>query len=65
MPAFTFILLKIFSNWLPFGRYHGYGNPEGVISGELDGTLNYNENGCGALSTVITLGPGEAKTIGT
>ena len=45
------------------GRYHGYGNPEGVISGELDGTLNYNENGCGALSTVITLGPGEAKTI--
>ena len=45
------------------GRYHGYGNPEGVISGKLDGTLNYNENGCGALSAIITLEPGETKTI--
>ena len=40
-----------------------YGNPEGVISGKLDGTLNYNENGCGALSAIITLEPGETKTI--
>ncbi len=45
------------------GRYRGYGNPEGVASGKLDGTLNYNENGCGALSTTLTLAPGETKTL--
>ena len=45
------------------GRYHGYGNPVGVISGELDKTLNYNMNGCGALSALIKLAPGETKTI--
>ena len=45
------------------GRYHGYGNPEGVERGTLDGTLNYNENGCGALSAVITLAPNETKNI--
>ena len=41
------------------GRYHGYGNPDGVIRGELDRELNYNENGCGALTAKITLAPGE------
>ncbi len=45
------------------GRYHGYQNPEGVERGDLGGEVNYNENGCGALSTVITLAPGESKTI--
>lgn len=45
------------------GRYHGYGNPEGVINGELDGSLNYNGNGCGALSTKMTLQPGETKEL--
>ncbi|MCM1263540.1 MAG: N,N'-diacetylchitobiose phosphorylase [Butyrivibrio sp.] len=45
------------------GRYHGYGNPDGVANGKLDGTLNYNTNGCGALATVITLAPGETKTV--
>ena len=45
------------------GRYHGYGNPDGVVCGKLDGTLNYNENGCGALSAVLTLAPGETKNI--
>ena len=45
------------------GRYHGYGNPAGVECGNLGGELNYNENGCGALSSVITLAPGESKTI--
>lgn len=45
------------------GRYHGYGNPLGVINGKLDGELNYNENGCGALSTVLSLAPGETKSI--
>lgn len=45
------------------GAYHGYGNPEGVIRGELDGTLNYNENGCGALAVKITLEPGETADL--
>ncbi|MBD5484880.1 MAG: N,N'-diacetylchitobiose phosphorylase [Lachnospiraceae bacterium] len=45
------------------GRYHGYGNPEGVIRGDLGGELNYNENGCGALSAQILLAPGETKSI--
>ncbi len=45
------------------GRYHGYGNPEGVEKGDLGGGMNYSMNGCGALSTVITLAPGESKYI--
>ena len=45
------------------GRYHGYGNPQGVINGDLGGELSYNENGCGALSTVLTLAPGETKSV--
>ncbi len=45
------------------GRYHGYGNPAGVIAGDLGGAMNYNVNGCGALSAVITLKPGESKEI--
>lgn len=45
------------------GRYHGYGNPVGVTKGDLGGELNYNENSCGALSTQISLAPGETKTI--
>lgn len=45
------------------GRYHGYGNPIGVEKGDLGGALNYNENGCGALSSNITLQPGETKSI--
>ena len=45
------------------GRYHGYGDPAGVASGDLGNTLNYNGNGCGALSTVAALEPGETKTI--
>ncbi|MDE6739162.1 MAG: N,N'-diacetylchitobiose phosphorylase, partial [Lachnospiraceae bacterium] len=45
------------------GRYHGYGNPEGVIRGNLGGELNYNENGCGVLATQISLAPGETKSI--
>lgn len=42
------------------GRYHGYGNPVGVIDGKLNGDMNYNGNSCGALSTVVELAPGEA-----
>ena len=45
------------------GNYHGYGNPVGVINGDLGGETNYNGNGCGALSTVVTLEPGETKSI--
>lgn len=41
------------------GRYHGYGDPQGVTSGKLDGSMNYNENACGALSAVLVLNPGE------
>ena len=42
-----------------FGRYHGYGDPQGVTTGKLDGSMNYNENACGALSAVLVLNPGE------
>lgn len=45
------------------GRYHGYDRPTGVESGVLENKGNYNGNGCGALSTVLTLQPGEAKEI--
>ena len=45
------------------GRYHGYGDPQGVANGDLGNETSYNENSCGALSTVITLNPGETKTI--
>lgn len=45
------------------GKYHGYGNPQGVISGNLGNVISYNENSCGALSCTITLEPGETKTI--
>ncbi len=45
------------------GRYHGYGNPVSVQNGKCDGTMNYNSNGCGALSTDITLAAGEEKEI--
>lgn len=45
------------------GRYHSYANPDGVIKGDLGNELNYNENGCGALSARILLGPGETRNI--
>jgi cellobiose phosphorylase len=45
------------------GRYHGYHNPAGVEAGKLSDTGNYNENGCGAISCVIRLAPGETKEI--
>lgn len=43
------------------GLYHGYGDPIGVINGDLGGELNYNGNGCGAISSILTLAPGETK----
>lgn len=45
------------------GRYHSYGNPQGIISGDLGNVTSYNENSCGALSCRVTLAPGETKTI--
>ncbi len=45
------------------GRYHGYGNPAGVLNGDLGGELSYNENGCGALATALTLAAGETREI--
>lgn len=45
------------------GKYHGYGNPQGVASGDLGNATSYNENACGALSCVVTLEPGETKTV--
>ena len=45
------------------GRYHGYHNPAGVESGNLGNELCYNENGCGALTTEISLKPGESKVL--
>lgn len=43
------------------GHYHNYGNPIGVIRGDLGNTLSYNENGCGALCSTISLGAGETR----
>lgn len=45
------------------GNYHGYGNPQGVLSGDLGNIVSYNENACGALSCTIKLMPEETKTI--
>ena len=45
------------------GRYHSYANPIGVMMGDLGNELSYNENGCGALTTVLTLQSGETKEI--
>ena len=38
-------------------------NPVGVEDGILNCEGNYNENGCGALATILTLYPGETKEI--
>ncbi len=45
------------------GSYHDYGNPVSVEQGKCPNILNYNSNGCGALSTDIVLQPGEEKDI--
>ncbi|MCQ2500827.1 MAG: N,N'-diacetylchitobiose phosphorylase, partial [Lachnospiraceae bacterium] len=43
------------------GLYNGYDKPDGIASGDLGGHSCYCENACGALSSVITLQPGETK----
>ena len=40
-----------------------FNKPQGVMDGRLDDSLNYNGNPCGALQTLLTLAPGETKTI--
>lgn len=45
------------------GRYHGYGNPQGIESGDLGNINSYNENSCGALSCQIRLEAQETRTI--
>ena len=45
------------------GAYRSCHDPAGVASGDLGNTLNYNENSCGALASVIKLAPGEEKTM--
>ena len=45
------------------GAYNSYANPYGVTNGRLGNELSYNENSCGALSTVISLEPGETREI--
>ena len=42
---------------------HHFHEPQGVTDGKLDDSLNFNGNPCGALHTVLTLAPGESKTI--
>ncbi len=41
---------------------HRFHEPQGVLDGRLDDSLNFNGNPCGALHTVLTLAPGETKT---
>lgn len=45
------------------GRYHGYGDPQGVTQGVLCGEMNYNGNGCGAITAKVQLEPGETKDL--
>ena len=45
------------------GNGHDYSDPVGVTNGSLSNTTNYNSNSCGALDTIISLNPGETKTI--
>ena len=42
---------------------HRFRNPQGVLDGRLDDSLNFNGNPCGALHTVLELAPGEEKTL--
>lgn len=35
------------------GRYHSYGDPQGVAAGDLGNVDGYNENTCGALSCAL------------
>ena len=45
------------------GNYNTYGNPQSVVKGLCENTLNYNLNSCGALHTQLNLAPNEEKEI--
>ena len=45
------------------GLYHTYANPVGVEQGDLGNALSYNENSCGAISTIVELAPNEEKSV--
>lgn len=65
--AFALVGSKV-SSWCGdkegfLGLYHSYKDPVGVSSGDLGNIASYNENSCGALSTVIELEAGETKEI--
>ena len=45
------------------GRYHDYRDPQGVVSGSLCNEGNYNEYGCGALSALTVLAPGQSVSL--
>ncbi|MBO6215887.1 MAG: N,N'-diacetylchitobiose phosphorylase, partial [Lachnospiraceae bacterium] len=45
------------------GAYRTYSNPVAVEKGSCDGSLNYNDNSCGALCSDIELVPGESIRI--
>ncbi len=42
---------------------HRFHEPQALLNGKLDDTVNFNGNPCGALHTVIDLAPGESKTV--
>ncbi len=41
------------------GKYHSYGDPQGVISGDLGDQPGYNDYCSAALSSVVNLAPGQ------
>ena len=45
------------------GGYRGYGNPASLEADQLNNSLSYNENACGALRARLELKPGETRTI--
>lgn len=42
---------------------HRFNTPQAVLDGKCDNSCNFNGNPCGALHTVLTLNPGEEKTV--
>ena len=42
---------------------HRFNNPQGVVDGKLDDSLNFNGNPCGALQTTLELQPGETRAV--
>ena len=42
---------------------HRFNTPQALLDGKLDCSLNFNGNPCGALHTVLTLKPGESRTL--